>query len=175
MSTFVFGNGNARRIAFSNFALNGKYAINGGLAAVKNYSIGDLWGSQSIRFNGVLVGSDIKIIKTSDSTILYNNPSASGNDLAVIDWFYPPATNNIQIIITKAGYYFINTTLDLIYSASEIIFLIDQIEVAVGINVNDVATAVWDYPTSSMITVNSSGEKLAKKILTTNKFVALKE
>lgn len=173
MSTFFFGNGPSRRIVASNFAVNGKFIVNGGQAVSKMYSIGDLWGSVTIRFNGILVGSDIKIIKTSDNTILYNNPSAVGNDEATIDWFFPPATNNIQIIITKSGYYFISTILDLEYSSNTIIFLIDQIEVAVGINVGDVATAVWDQLESAVTVTDSMGVRV-KKLLKRDDFIAIK-
>lgn len=173
MSTFFFGNGPSRRIVASNFAINGKFIVSGGQAVSKMYSIGDLWGSVTIKFNGVLSGSDIKVIKTSDNTILANIPSAVGGDESTIDWFFPPATNNIQIIITKTSYYFINSTLDLDYSASKIIFLIDQIEVATGVNTSDIAAAVWDHIESSVTVTDSMGVRV-KKILKRDDFIALK-
>lgn len=173
MATFFFSNGPSRKIAISNFAQNGKFLIYGGIAISRMYSIGDLWGSQTIRFNGILAGSDIKIIKTSDNTILSNITSATLNQETTIDWFYPPTTNNIQVIVTYPGYYFINTILDLEYSANKIIFLIDQIEVAVGVNVDDIADAVWDELMSTH-TINGSYGVQIKKLLTLAKFLGLK-
>lgn len=174
MAIVIYGNGHARRGMLSNFSVNGKFIVSGGALATKMYSIGDLWGSVTIRFNGLLTGSDVKVIKTSDDTILANVPSSITNQEVTIDWFYPPDTNNIQIIITKAGYYFINSTLDLEYSSSTIIFLIDQIEVAVGVDPNDIAAAVWDYLSSSVTVDGSMGVIVNGKLLKKNDFIALK-
>ena len=157
MSTFFSSNGPSRTTVISNFAVNGKFLVEDGVAISRMYSVGDLWGSLTIRFSGILAGSSIIIIRTYDNTVLADITSASLNQEATINWYFPPETNEIQVIITKTGYYFINSIINLTYSSSKVIFLIDQIEVATGVNTDDIATAVWEKQTSAITIVGSYG------------------